>query len=185
MTPRSANTPQSDPIGLAGGLNTYGYVGGNPVNLTDPLGLDPLCALSGMGKTCTDGQRPPPEGQPLSGPLSPMAGPVGAAVVADIASMCLAPEARGVKAVSDFFKGTRYTDKVLAQMKKGDLHSFPESVKAFQESGQVVKVTGNDGVVRDTLKIQGEYQGKTGAFEFMKEADGSINHRFFKPNLRQ
>ncbi|MBA2238306.1 MAG: hypothetical protein H0W24_06360 [Lysobacter sp.] len=43
---------QSDPIGLDGGLNTYGYVKGDPISLIDPLGLAPPALPQGFVNFC-------------------------------------------------------------------------------------------------------------------------------------
>ena len=39
--PRAGRFITRDPIGIAGGINLYGYVDNNPVNLLDPFGLEP------------------------------------------------------------------------------------------------------------------------------------------------
>jgi RHS repeat-associated protein len=37
--PQTGRFTQEDPIGLAGGMNTYGFAGGDPINASDPFGL--------------------------------------------------------------------------------------------------------------------------------------------------
>lgn len=48
---------QSDPIGLAGGVNTYSYVGGNPLSFVDPNGLVRICSV--LTGVCWDTNPPP------------------------------------------------------------------------------------------------------------------------------
>jgi hypothetical protein len=84
--------------------------------------------------------------------------------------------------IKSFFEGTTYSPKVLSQMKIGDYHSFLESVRAFEDAGAVKSVTGGDGITREMLEIPGSFKSKEGVFQFMKESDGTINHRLFVPN---
>jgi RHS repeat-associated protein len=41
VDPATGRFTQEDPIGLAGGLNAYGFANGDPINFSDPFGLCP------------------------------------------------------------------------------------------------------------------------------------------------
>ena len=61
--PIAGRFTQEDPLGLAGGLNLYGYAAGDPVNFSDPFGLDP-CFENGKQIPCPE----PPGGPPVKLP---------------------------------------------------------------------------------------------------------------------
>jgi RHS repeat-associated protein len=43
--PNTGQFTQEDPLGLAGGMNAYGFATGDPVNFSDPFGLCPICLV--------------------------------------------------------------------------------------------------------------------------------------------
>ena len=48
--PQTGRFTQEDPIGLAGGVNSYGFAGGDPVNFADPFGLCAIvCDIADIG----------------------------------------------------------------------------------------------------------------------------------------
>ena len=77
LDPNTGRFTQEDPIGLAGGLNVYGYSGGDPVNYSDPFGLCPQTV----------------DGIPCAGSTMLIGAGAGAAVGVLVAGTCAASSA--------------------------------------------------------------------------------------------
>ena len=95
---------------------------------------------------------------------------------------------RATKAANNFFKDTKYTEKVMKQMGNSSdvFHGFSKSVDAYAAKyGKVTQIRGGDKKIYQMLTIKGsitDKSGKTinGTFEYIKTPTGEINHRFFK-----
>ena len=76
-------------------------------------------------------------------------------------------------------KDVVFTDKVKAQMAKGDYHGFPNIVENYGAYAKEGFLIGGDNKVRRVIEIPGEYRGKSGFFQYIIEENNVCNHRLF------
>ena len=195
--PKIGRFMSNDPVGFiashAVSFNRYAYGNNNPYRFYDPDGKLPVLMIpalvTGVGYFLTPSiaNTPTTEGDHQNNSIldiipAHLGGGLTHAAAKGVAKRAVT---KGGGKADDFFEGTKYTNKVKGQMKQGDFHSFPESVKGFQDAGKVSKLKGGDGVVREKLELPGSYRGRDGQFEFIKEPNKTINHRLFRSKTKE
>lgn len=81
-----------------------------------------------------------------------------------------------------FFDETRLSVDVVTKMRIDKFHNFSNHVESFSSNGKWFRAMGRDGKIYEHLHIRGGYLNREGVFEFIKDSNNIITHRFFNPN---
>ncbi len=197
MHPQLGRFNQYDPLEYVDGMNMYSYVGNNPIIYIDIWGLQKDCfswldglqlGLDAAGFVPGLGAFP----DLINAGISAGRGNWGEAGLAALAAIPIVGDlaaagkiAKNVAKADNFFDGAKYSNKVLKQMEKvNDMHhAFPKSVDGYATKyGRFETKIGKDGKPYEWLEMRGSYGNKDGTFEYIKDENGVINHRFFNTN---
>jgi RHS repeat-associated protein len=187
--PRTGRFTQEDPLGLAGGLNLYGFASGDPVNLSDPFGLcppeddnnadcvEPDAGESDAGESDAGSATSTQEcnlscreewatikggnGDPgVFDPIAIAAGGVAGGVDALLASNAERSLAgSGARILANKVKGDLFRDEIAAQFEKGGYQVEKEVVKRTPFGARRIDIEVSKGG-----KVLGGIETKSGPF---------------------
>jgi RHS repeat-associated protein len=185
----------SDPLGIADGTNTYSYVHGNPVNMTDPSGTFAWalagCLGGGAISIFVDWINHATSGRKFTAAQAVYDGLTGCATGAALTM--------GIGGIYRAYQSIRFTAEVVETQAtlaarpaastlertgsalRDDVFHRSVSWVVDNPAAQRFLIKGGDGVRRDLYQLPGEVNGKPGVFEWIIDRSGTITHQRFIP----
>jgi RHS repeat-associated protein len=206
--PETGRFTQEDPIGIAGGLNLYGYANGDPVNFSDPFGLSPclagpvamrlcsavaLTAGGALGAAAVQVYNNYQSGADLSsgvglaalegardGAATALGAEAVAAVGGRLAGIGLRATAGAANSLSAESAALMNARPTGSALKADPQHRAATFMREeAAKSGSHFQIVGGDGVTRTLTQVRGGFNGKVGRYEYMIDPSGALTHQRF------